>query len=63
MHCNGHCFALPVTLKTRLGQMLKYMGHVGLRDGKQAWFEERFARGGVGNAGISSIPFNAFIDD
>jgi predicted secreted hydrolase len=41
----------------------QYMGHVGLRDGKQAWFGERFARGGVGNAGISSIPFNAFIDD
>ena len=41
----------------------QYMGHVGLRDGKQAWFEERFARGGVGNAGISTAPFNAFIDD
>jgi predicted secreted hydrolase len=41
----------------------QYMGHVGLRDGKQSWFEERFARGGVGNAGISAAPFNAFIDD
>ena len=41
----------------------QYMGHVGLRDGKQAWFEERFARGGVGNVGISTAPFNAFIDD
>ena len=41
----------------------QYMGHVGLRDGKEAWFEERFARGGVGNAGISTSPFNAFIDD
>jgi predicted secreted hydrolase len=41
----------------------QYMGHVGLRDGKQAWFEERFARGGVGNAGISTAPFNVFIDD
>lgn len=45
----------------------QYMGHVGLRDGKNAWFEERFARGGVGNAGVSTeesaAPFNAFIDD
>ena len=41
----------------------QYMGHVGLRDGKQAWFEERFARGGVGNAGIITAPFNAFIDN
>ena len=41
----------------------QFMGHAGLRDGKQAWFEERFARGGVGNAGISTAPFNAFIDD
>jgi predicted secreted hydrolase len=41
----------------------QYMGHVGLRDGKHAWFEERFARGGVGNAGISTAPFNAFIDE
>ncbi|WP_293748530.1 lipocalin-like domain-containing protein [uncultured Paraglaciecola sp.] len=41
----------------------QYMGHVGLRDGEHAWFEERFARGGVGNAGISTEPFNAFIDE
>lgn len=41
----------------------QYMGHVGLRDGTQAWFEERFARGSVGNAGIFSAPFNAFIDE
>jgi predicted secreted hydrolase len=41
----------------------QYMGHVGLRDGTNHWFEERFARGGVGNAGISSLPFSAYIDD
>jgi predicted secreted hydrolase len=41
----------------------QYMGHVGLRDGNQTWFEERFARGGVGNAGVSKAPFNAFIDN
>jgi len=51
------------TQKTPWANAQQYMGHVGLRDGKQAWFEERFARGGVGNAGISAEPFNAFIDD
>lgn len=51
------------TQNTPWSNVQQYMGHVGLRDGKQAWFEERFARGGVGNAGITSTPFNAFIDD
>lgn len=51
------------TQSTPWANAQQYMGHVGLRDGKEAWFEERFARGGVGNAGISSSPFNAFIDD
>jgi predicted secreted hydrolase len=51
------------TQSTPWADAQQYMGHVGLRDGKQAWFEERFARGGVGNAGISTAPFNAFIDD
>ena len=51
------------TQNTPWADTQQYMGHVGLRDGKQAWFEERFARGGVGNAGISTAPFNAFIDD
>jgi predicted secreted hydrolase len=51
------------TQNTPWSDAQQYMGHVGLRDGKQAWFEERFARGGVGNAGISTAPFNAFIDD
>ncbi|GAC21968.1 lipocalin-like domain-containing protein [Paraglaciecola arctica] len=51
------------TQNTPWSNAQQYMGHVALRDGKQAWFEERFARGGVGNAGISTEPFNAFIDD
>lgn len=41
----------------------QFMGHVGIRSGDQAWFEERFARGGVGNAGVSTLPFNGFIDN
>ena len=51
------------TQSTPWANAQQYMGHVGLRDGKQAWFEERFARGGVGNAGITAAPFNAFIDN
>ena len=51
------------TQNTPWANAQQYMGHVGLRDGKQAWFEERFARGGVGNVGISTSPFNAFIDE
>ena len=51
------------TQSTPWANAQQFMGHVGLRDGKQAWFEERFARGGVGNAGIYTAPFNAFIDD
>jgi predicted secreted hydrolase len=67
----GNPYALQWTLfrfasdtqSTPWANAQQYMGHVGLRDGKQAWFEERFARGGVGNAGISTTPFNVFIDD
>jgi predicted secreted hydrolase len=67
----GNPYALQWTLfrfasdtqSTPWANAQQYMGHVGLRDGKQAWFEERFARGGVGNAGIFTTPFNAFIDD
>jgi predicted secreted hydrolase len=51
------------TQNTPWANAQQYMGHVALRDGKQAWFEERFARGGVGNTGIYTAPFNAFIDD
>jgi predicted secreted hydrolase len=55
------------TQSTPWANAQQYMGHVGLRDGEQAWFEERFARGGVGNAGVSTkastAPFNAFIDN
>lgn len=67
----GNAYAIQWTLfrftsdteTTPWANAQQYMGHVGLRDGKKAWFEERFARGGVGNAGISKAPFNAFIDD
>lgn len=68
---NNQAYALQWTLfrfvsesqATPWSNAQQYMGHVSLRDGKSAWFEERFARGGVGNAGVDPSPFVAFIDD
>lgn len=41
----------------------QYMAHAKLATDSGRWFEERFARGGVGNAGINAAPFDAFMDD
>lgn len=41
----------------------QYMAHVGLHTESESWFEERFARGGVGNAGVTGSPFRAFLDN
>lgn len=40
-----------------------YMAHVSLHSQKQHWFGERFARGGVGNAGLTDNPLTLFLDD
>ncbi|WP_166422134.1 lipocalin-like domain-containing protein [Paraglaciecola sp. 20A4] len=40
-----------------------YMAHVSLHSEKQHWFAERFARGGVGNAGLTEQPLTLFLDD
>lgn len=40
-----------------------YMAHAKIITKDKTWFEERFARGGVGNAGQASEPFSAFMDD
>lgn len=40
-----------------------YMAHAKIATLNNSWFEERFARGGVGNAGVSASPFTAFMDD
>ncbi|MCU7555650.1 carotenoid 1,2-hydratase [Alteromonas sp. ASW11-19] len=40
-----------------------YMAHVSVHSQRHHWFGERFARGGVGNAGIEEKPFAAFMDD
>lgn len=44
----------------------QFMGHAKISNATSTWFEERFARGGVGNAKVnlsSSGHFSAFIDD
>ncbi|WP_232364553.1 lipocalin-like domain-containing protein [Salinimonas lutimaris] len=41
----------------------QWMGHASLHTLDRHFFAERFAAGGVGNAGVSSMPFSAFIDD
>lgn len=41
----------------------QFMAHAKLHTFQEAWFEERFARGGVGNAAVSSSPFSAYLDD
>ena len=40
-----------------------YMAHAKLGAENNQWFEERFARGDVGNAGVMTAPFSAFLDD
>jgi predicted secreted hydrolase len=41
----------------------QFMAHAGLHSLDRGWFEERFARGGVGNAGVSKSPFQAHLDN
>ena len=40
-----------------------YMAHGKISSAEGHWFEEKFARGGVGNAGVENNPFNAFLDN
>ncbi|MEM9709703.1 MAG: lipocalin-like domain-containing protein [Pseudomonadota bacterium] len=40
-----------------------WMGHAGLTTETEHYSTERFARGGIGTAGVTAEPFNAFIDD
>ncbi|MBD3586573.1 carotenoid 1,2-hydratase [Salinimonas sp. HHU 13199] len=41
----------------------QWMGHASLHSLNDHAFESRFAAGGVGNAGVGSAPFSAWIDD
>ncbi len=40
-----------------------YMAHASIHSLDTHWFSEKFARGGVGNAGLTRLPLNLFIDD
>lgn len=40
-----------------------YMAHASLHSMQNHWFGEKFARGGVGNAGVTAAPFSLFIDN
>ncbi len=40
-----------------------WMGHAGLTTPTQHFFAERLARGGIGQAGVTAQPFDAWIDD
>ena len=40
-----------------------YMAHASIHSLDSHWFSEKFARGGVGNAGLTALPLNLFIDD
>jgi predicted secreted hydrolase len=40
-----------------------YMAHASIHSLDTHWFSEKFARGGVGNAGLTAVPLNLFIDD
>lgn len=39
-----------------------WMGHAAVTGARQHLFAERLARGGVGQAGVTAVPFHAFID-
>jgi predicted secreted hydrolase len=40
-----------------------YMAHASIHSLDKHWFSEKFARGGVGNTGLTKLPFSLFIDD
>ncbi|RDV29220.1 carotenoid 1,2-hydratase [Alteromonas aestuariivivens] len=40
-----------------------WMAHVSLHNRDEHWFEQRLARGAVGNAGQTQNPFTLFVDD
>jgi len=40
-----------------------FMAHASIHSLDKHWFAEKFARGGVGNAAVTTLPFSLFIDD
>jgi predicted secreted hydrolase len=55
--------ANPSVEETPWSNNQSFMGHSSLHGPEQSWFEQKFARGGVGNAAVTVSPFKAVIDD
>jgi predicted secreted hydrolase len=45
------------------GSPQRYMAHIVVSDGEKTWQFERFSRGGIGQAGVDSHPFHAWLDN
>ncbi len=56
-------FATDVGYASNWSSAQRWMGHASLHSVSDHAFESRFASGGVGNAGVKSGPFTAWIDD
>jgi predicted secreted hydrolase len=54
---------LTTLLNTRWHNDQIYMAHASIHSLDTHWFSEKFARGGVGNAGLTKLPLSLFIDD
>ncbi|WP_340680149.1 lipocalin-like domain-containing protein [Paraglaciecola sp.] len=53
----------PLTDKTSWSNDQLYMAHASINSLDSHWFAEKFARGQVGNAGVTLTPFQLYIDD
>ena len=54
--------ALPGPQREGFDNQQIWMAHAGLTSASSHFFAERFARGGIGQAGVEAKPFRAFID-
>ncbi len=54
---------LPETGEKGWAQPEFWMAHAAVTDGRRHRFAERFARGGIGQAGVTGSPFTAWIDN
>jgi predicted secreted hydrolase len=53
----------PATSNENWHNNQMYMAHASIHSLDTHWFSEKFARGGVGNAGLTTLPLDIFIDD
>ena len=55
--------AQPDIEETPWSNNQRFMAHVALHGPEHSWFEQKFARGGVGNAVVNASPFSAQLDN